>query len=438
MMFSMNVCIPLFFLGTIGYNLGLNPLEVAVGALLGNLATVIVMILNGIPGVKYGIPYPVQLKPSWGSKGSHIPVILRGIVGAGWYGIEAYSASLAITMIALFVIGYGGGNPSIIAQGSFRYVIIALTVYVILATITVAKGLRTIAKVVNISGPLLLLYFIWLTIYLGNQGAVNTVVRSGVGFFSKEFALYLAVQTNFWATVCLNISDLARGLYADKRGLRALIIGPVLGIIVTSVVASILGYYMTLYTGYSTPQEIILYAAPGFIAVILGQIFAFFAPFSTDVTANIPALMNIIEYSLKMNKYKLIAAALIGFTLAPWWAVEKGPDVVNYVTTFTASYGILLGPIAGIMLADYYIVKRRNYDFEKLYNDDPNGYWYKNGFNYAAIIAYIVSVVGIYLFSYAIGDVTRLGPLVFPTNLSWYFGVALATLLYPLFTRLFK
>jgi len=438
MMFSMNVCIPLFFLGTIGYNLGLNPLEVAVGALLGNLATVIVMILNGVPGVKYGIPYPVQLKPSWGTKGSHIPVILRGIVGAGWYGIEAYNASLAITMIALFMVGYGGGKPPVIVQSSFKYIVIALAVYVILATVTVAKGLRAIAKVVNISGPLLLLYFIWLTIYLGNQGAVNTVVRSGAGFFSKEFALYLAVQTNFWATVCLNISDLARGLYADKRGLRALVIGPVLGIIVTSVVASILGYYMTLYTGYSTPQEIILYAAPGFIAVILGQIFAFLAPFSTDVTANIPALMNIIEYSLKMNKYKLIAVALIGFILAPWWAVEKGPDVVNYVTAFTASYGILLGPIAGIMLADYYIVKRRDYDFEKLYNDDPNGYWYRNGFNYAAIIAYIVSVVGIYLFSYAIGDVTRLGPLVFPTNLSWYFGVVLATLLYPLFTKLFK
>ncbi|MEM1830950.1 MAG: cytosine permease, partial [Desulfurococcaceae archaeon] len=93
MMFSMNVCIPLFFLGTIGYNLGLNPLEVALGALLGNLATVVVMILNGVPGVKYGIPYPIQLRPSWGLKGSHIPVILRGIVGAGWYGIEAYSAS---------------------------------------------------------------------------------------------------------------------------------------------------------------------------------------------------------------------------------------------------------------------------------------------------------------------------------------------------------
>jgi NCS1 family nucleobase:cation symporter-1 len=101
MIFSMNVCIPLFFLGTIGYSLGLNPVEMAVGAFLGNLATAVVMILNGLPGVKYGIPYPVQLRPSWGVIGSHIPIVLRGVVSAGWFGIEAYSGSLAALMIAL-------------------------------------------------------------------------------------------------------------------------------------------------------------------------------------------------------------------------------------------------------------------------------------------------------------------------------------------------
>ncbi len=440
MMFSLNVCIPLFLLGTIGYNLRLNLLEVAVGALLGNLATVVLMILNGIPGVKYGIPYPIQLRASWGVRGSHIPVILRGIVGAGWYGIEAYSASLAIVMIALYTVGYGGGDPSIIVQSSFRYVVLALAVYVVLAVAIVARGLRTIARFVNVSGPLLLLYFIWLTTYLGRHGAVNVTVPSGVGFLSKEFILYLVVQTNFWATICLNISDLSRGLYAGKRGLRALTIGSMLGIVVTSIVASLLGYYMALYTGYSTPQEIILYTAPGFIAVILGQIFAFAAPFSTDITANIPALMNVIVYSLRVGKdvYKLALAALIGFILAPWWAVEKGPDVVNYVTLFTANYGLLLGPIAGIMLADYYLVKRGNYDIEKLYSNDSGSYWYRNGFNYAAILTYISSIAGIYLFSYVVGDVTNVGPLVFPTSLSWYLGVALAAILYPLFTKIFK
>ncbi|MEM1596681.1 MAG: cytosine permease [Desulfurococcaceae archaeon] len=435
MMFSMNVCIPLFFLGTIGYNLGLNPLEVVLGALLGNLATVVVMILNGVPGVKYGIPYPIQLRPSWGLKGSHIPVILRGIVGAGWYGIEAYSASLAILMIILAITSHGKMEPSIIVQNSFKYVVFVVALYVVLASIVVAKGLKTIAKVVNISGPFLLLYFIWLTIYLAGRNNVNTSIPSGVGLLSKEFALYLAVQTNFWATVALNISDLSRGLFADKRGYKALVVGPLVGIVLTSTIASVLGYYMSLYTGYSTPQEIILYAAPGVIAMILGQIFAFLAPFSTDVTANIPALMNLLVYSLKIRKYKLLLAAIIGFILAPWWAVEKGPDVVSYVTAFTANYGILLGPIAGIMIADYYLVRGRNYNFNELHEDNCYGY---KCFNYAAILTYVLSIIGIYLFSFAVNDVTTVGPLVFPTSISWYLGVILSTVFYPLLMKIFK
>ncbi|MGC9186852.1 MAG: cytosine permease, partial [Fervidicoccaceae archaeon] len=79
MMFGLNVCIPMFFLGTIGLSLGLNPVQVAVGAFLGNFAAVIVLWLNGIVGVKYGIPYPVQLRPSWGFRGAEIAVVLRGI-----------------------------------------------------------------------------------------------------------------------------------------------------------------------------------------------------------------------------------------------------------------------------------------------------------------------------------------------------------------------
>ncbi len=83
MMFGMNTCIPMFFLGPVAFSLKLTPIQAAVGAFIGNLVAVIVAILNGYVGVKYGIPYPVQLRPSWGFKGAEITVVLRGIVGAG-------------------------------------------------------------------------------------------------------------------------------------------------------------------------------------------------------------------------------------------------------------------------------------------------------------------------------------------------------------------
>ncbi|MEM1732772.1 MAG: cytosine permease [Desulfurococcaceae archaeon] len=437
MMFSMNVCIPLFFLGSIGYSLGLNALEIALGAFLGNLATAIVLLLNGLPGVKYGIPYPIQLRASWGSRGALIPVVLRGIVGAGWYGIEVYNGSLAMLMVALYILSYGGRNPETIVSASFKYVVIVVALYVVFATVIMAKGLKTVARFINLTGPMLLLYFIWLTIYLSGYTS-SPMAPAGKGIFSKEFAVYLAVQTNFWATMCLNISDLARGLYADRRGVEALLIGPMIGIVLTSVVASLLGYYMVLFTGYSTPQEIILYTAPGMISIILGQVFAFIAPFSTDITANIPALMNIFTAGFKL-KWGIAAAiaGVIGFVLAPWWAVERGPDIVNYVAAFTANYGIILGPIAGIMLSDYYIVKKRNYDVEKLYSDDNDDIRHHR-YSYAAIMSYVISIVIIYVFSYVIGDIVKLGPLVFPTNLSWYLGVMVTFILYPIMVKVFK
>lgn len=442
MMFSMNVCIPLFVLGTVGLQLGLSPAEVVLGAILGNLATTVVLVLNGIPGVKLGIPYPVQLRASWGYRGASIPVVLRGIVGAGWYGIEAYSASLAVLMLLLYALGYGGGDPAAMASAAFRYVVVVLVPYVVVATLAVMRGLRAIARVVDLSGPLLLAYFVWLTVYLSGQSP--TAAAGGAGVLSRNFALYLAIQTNFWATVGLNAADLARGLYADRRGLRALVVGPLVGIVLTSAVASLLGYYLTLYTGLAspTPQEIVLYRAPGEVAVALGLVFAALAPFTTDITANIPALMNIFTSVLGVSwRAAAVAAGVVGFLVAPWWAVERGPDLINYVAAFTANYGLILGPIAGVMIADYYIVKR-GYDLRKLYTNGPEGYWYRGGYNPAAVATFVLSVAVIYGVSYAIGDVNVVTVggvgVPFPTTLSWYIGVAVAAAIYTALAKLLR
>jgi len=438
MMFALNVCIPMFFLGTIGLSLGLTPAQVAVGAFLGNFAAVIVLWLNGIVGVKYGIPYPVHLRPSWGFKGAEIAVVLRGIVGFGWYGIEAYNGSLAIIMILLYAIGYGGRNPDLVSAGSFKYVWIIVLPYVALATYVMWKGLKAIARFVDIAGPLVVLYFIWLFYYLSGKTPVGQI-PSGVPYFSMPFAIYLAVQTNWWATVALNVSDLSRGLYSGKRGVTALIVGPIVGIVLGQIVGSLLGYYLGVYTGRVTPQEIILFGAPGALAMILGEIFAFAAPFSTDITANIPAAINILTSTFKLPlKWAAVGTGVIGFFLAPWWAVSNGPGIVNYVTAFSANYGIILGPIGGIMVADYYVLRKRNYDLQKLYTKGPEGYWYHNGYSYAAILSYVLTILIVYLFSWAVGQISWTGPIPWPTNLSWYLGVVLNFILYIPLAKAFK
>ncbi|MCE4612327.1 MAG: cytosine permease [Desulfurococcales archaeon] len=442
MMFSMNTNIPMFFLGPIAFSQGLNPVQAAIGAFVGNLAATIVLILNGYVGLKYGIPYPVQLRASFGFKGVHIPVILRGIVGAGWFGVEAYGGSLAITMIALFALGVPREEILTLA---YRVMVIALIFYIALAIIVMARGLRGIGIVASYGGPLLLLYFVWLLAFMARQ-EVAVEVPEGVPYTSPGFLTYLAVQTNWWATVALNISDLSRGLKADKRTVYlGLIGGPMVGIVIAQVLGTLLGYYLVLYTqaiygeGIVAPQDIILVAAPGAVAVILGELFAFIAPFSTDVTANIPPIIDILTATAKLSLTgAAIGAGIIGFFLAPWWAVERGPDYVNYVTAFSANYGVLLGPIAGIMLGNYYVLLRGTLNLEKLYTYGREGYWYYGGFSVAAILSLILAIVTSYIYSWATGTLQYVGPLVFPNPLSWYIGVLSAFIYYLIFAKAFK
>lgn len=436
MMFSMNTCIPMFFLGPIARSLNLTPGEAAIGALLGNLAATLVMILNGYPGWKYGIPFPVQLRPAFGKRGIHLPVLLRGIVGAGWLGVEAYGGSLAITMIALWALGLPRGE--VVAE-AYKYVGIALIFYVALAVIVMSKGLKGIGYVANYGGPLLLLYFAWLLYFLHGQNA-KLALPGGVGLTSTAFITYIAVQTNWWATVALNISDLSRGLKKSKGTLwGGLVGGPLVGIVVAQIFGTLLGYYLVLYTesmygaGYVTPQDIVMVAAPGAIAVLLGEMFAFLAPFSTDVTANLPPLIDILTASLRLPLRKAaLVAGVIGFLIAPWWAVDKGQDYVNYVTNFSSNYGILLGPIAGIMLADFYLVRRRKYSLNQLYSRE---HVYSGGVNWAGIASLIAAVVTTYIYSWIRGSLVYVGPIVFPSPLSWYIGVITGFIYYIVFHK---
>jgi hypothetical protein len=198
MMFSMNTCIPMFFLGPIGQSLGLNFWQALWGALVGNLAAVVVMWLNGVAGVRYGITYPVQLRTTFGFRGTHVPVVMRGLAGLVWFGIEAWTGSLAITMI------------------------IALVVYLGSFILVMLFGLQGIGTMANWAGPVMLVYFVWLVFWLLTRAEFKPNIPnlwiSKAGYLSMPFMLYLAVQTDWWATVALNISDISLGINPAKRG----------------------------------------------------------------------------------------------------------------------------------------------------------------------------------------------------------------------------
>jgi NCS1 family nucleobase:cation symporter-1 len=435
MMFGLSANLPLFFLGPIAKSLGLDIWQTIIGAFLGNLIVVIAAWLIGVAGVKYGITYPVQLRSAFGFKGIRIPVLLRGVSGAVWFGIEIYAASLAFMMILLMAFRIPSEN---LLMMSIRFVSIACAIYVASVIVIMRRGLGAIGKIVDILGPLLLLYFGWLVIFLLSKpefkpNIAEMYLRTGA-FFSSGFLIYLAAQTNWWATICLNISDLSRGIKQNEP--KALPIGMLLGVAGGQTLGSALGYAAVSLTGVVLPQEIILTYAPGTVAILLGLMFAVIAPWTTDVTANAPALVNLFMTEIKASwKNAVTIAGIIAFFLAPWWAVEKGQDFVDYITVWASNYGILLGPIAGIMIADFWIVKKGNYDLQKLYTYGEGGYWYSNGWNKAAYYSLLLTWVLCYIIALPTGQIAYVGKIPYPGGVIWYPAVLIAFLLYTYFSK---
>jgi len=442
MMFSMNTCIPMFFLGPIGAGLGMDFWQVGAGALIGNLAAIIVMYLNGSVGVKYAIPFPVQLRESFGFRGMHPPVILRGFAGTMWFGIEAWAGSYALTLIVLYAIGTP--NAATVAFG--WPLVVALLFYVAMFILVMRLGLKGIGRMADLAGPLMLLYFIWLVYWLATtpQFAVNipTLFVSSAGYFSMGFLLYLAVQTNWWATVALNISDLSRGMKPGKSG--AFFWGLVIGVVICQLVGTWLGFASNVLTGTILPQQVIVTYLPqlGAIAplvIVIGLLFAFLAPWSTDITANAPPLIDILMATIKLRwKTAVVIAGIIAFFAAPWWAVSAAADYTNYMTSWASNYGILLGPIAGIMVANFWYTRKRNYDLQKLYTFGPNGCWYKGGWSASSYLTLLVTWILCYGVAWATGQLAYFGGIPWPGGVIWYFAVVIAFIFKVLFDKMFN
>ena len=423
-------------------SLGLNFWQALWGSLVGNLAAVIVMWLNGVVGVRHGLTYPVQLRSTFGFRGTHIPVIMRGLSGLMWFGIEAWAGSLAITMIIVSLTGTAKDQVTAVA---IRYLIIALVVYLGSFVLVMLFGLQGIGQMANWAGPIMLIYFVWLVIFLltGSQfqGNVANLWVKKAGYFSIPFFLYLAVQTNWWATVALNISDISRGINPQKKG--AFGTGLFVGIVLCQMLGTALGFTAVALTGTILPQDIIVKFAPGIVPAIIGLLFAFLAPWSTDMTANSIPLFNILMSSFKLRwKPAVIVGTIIAFFAVPWWHVSSGQSYVDYIQAWAGNYGIILGPIAGLMIANYWLVQKQKLNMGALYTKGSGAYWYRNGWSLAAYISLVLTWVICYVIAALLGQMAYINAgsvkIPFPGGVIWYFAVVVAFLLEWLFATVLK
>ena len=410
-MFSMAACIPLFFLGPMAYQSGLSLGQALAAAFIGNAVVAVAIALNGRPGTVEGVDFVEQAVRTYGRTWGRVVVALRGLVGALWYGVEAFNGALALVLIALYIL-HSNADP-------LRLVPVALAGYVALLALALARGVRGISLGANIAGPLLLAYFAWLYLWLERHPPAQAAgaAQAGVPWLSSAFLVYLAIQTNWWATVAVNASDLTR----STRSWAAVWAGVLLGLVGGQVLGTYLGYQLAAATGEVLPHDIIMKYSPGAAAVVLGLAFVFLAPWTTDLTANAPALADLIKALTGAGwRRAALAAAAAGMVLAPWWALDRAQDIVGYVASFAASYGVILGPILGPMLAWYWIDRR--------------------GSGLPAFTAALIGVAAGYAHSILAGDYQTLDlaglKLVFPSGPAWYTGVAASILAYLALARL--
>ena len=387
---GMSVCIPTYMLASGLIVGGMNWWQAIGTILLGNLIVLVPMLLNAHAGTKYGIPFPVLVRASFGVRGANLPAVLRALVACGWFGIQTWIGGQAIyTMLGIVW-------PAVANSQTWLWICFlafwALNIYV------VWRGLETIRWIEGVSAPFMLavgiLLLWWIT---GQAGGMGPVLRSpskfrNAGEFWRFFVPSLTGMVGFWATVALNIPDFTR--YA--RSQKAQMWGQALGLPTTMTLYAFIGVAVTsasvLIFGEPVWDPVVLLGRLNRPAVALIALVALLiATLTTNVAANVVSpsndFSNLSPRRISFRTGGLIAGVL-GVVIMPWRLLS---DANAYIYGWLVGYSSLLGPIAGIMIADYFVIRKRRLDVAALYSNEGQ-YRYDNGVNWRAITALAMGV----------------------------------------------
>jgi NCS1 family nucleobase:cation symporter-1 len=371
---------------------GMNWYQALFTILLGNVIVLIPMVLNAHAGTKYGISFPVLCRASFGVRGANVAAMLRAIVACGWFGIQTWIGGLALD--ALISAAWRGW-----AQIGF-HVAIAFMVFWVIQVFIILKGTEGIKVLESWSAPLLLGGGIILLIWaIRNGGGLSTILagstklEQGTTAFWVLFPAALTANIGYWATLSLNIPDFTR--YAKSQRSQAL--GQALGLPGTMVLFAFIGVAVTSATivifGKAIWDPVELITRIGSPAVIIfGALIVLAAQLTTNMAANVVSPANdFSNLSPKRISYVTggLITAVIGILMMPWRLYS---DAAAYIFTWLIGYSSLMGALGGILIADYWVVRKQQLSVRDLFL--LNGrYTYSNGINWRAIAALLIAVL---------------------------------------------
>ncbi len=426
---GMVVCVPTYTMASSMLDQGFTWRMAILLVFLANCIVLIPMLLIGRTGTAYGIPFPVLARASFGVRGANLPAVMRGLVACGWFSINCYFGALALHGF-LNVIGMNLGAPG---QGEFIstsqlicfYAFWALHIYFIW------NGIESIRKLEVIAAPLMILASAGLVIWAFMKVPAGTlldlpakVVEGG----PKTWAA-LTGLVGFWATLALNIPDFTR----FARSNRDQVLGQAIGLPIPMALFSMVGII-----GFSVSQ--ILYGKAqmfpdglltqmGTFASALGLLVIILANLTTNVAANLVSpsydFSHLAPDKISFRTGGLIAA-VIGLLFMPWKLLATSG---GYLFTWLGGYGTLLGAVAGILIADYYLVRKGKLNITDLYRRGGE-YEYSGGWNVQALIAFALGVLpclpGYLVVSGVLDKASVNASLVGLFDFGWFFSLAVA------------
>jgi len=446
---SMSACIPTYMLASGLIGGGMNWWQAILTIFLGNLIVLIPMILNAHAGTLYGIPFPVYCRASFGTKGANVPAVLRALVACGWFGIQTWIGGEAIYKICVTIFNL---HPAVatnwlgITAGQFLCFLFFWGVNMFV----IYRGIETIRWLLNIKAPLLLalglLLLWWAWRAAGGFGPILSqpsafdAGQPKAGQFWTYFFPALTGMVGFWATLSLNIPDFSR--YAKSQ--RDQVLGQTLGLPLTMALYAFIGVAVTSATtiiygaAIWNPVDVLTHFTNP-VVLVVAMLALCIATLATNIAANVVSPANdFAQLAPRKISFRIggFITGIVGILMMPWKLVA---DPNGYIFSWLIAYSALLGPIGGILIADYFVCRRCKLNVNALYQARGE-YRFTNGVSIVALIALGVgalpSLPG-FLVNVKLLDASSVPvSLAHLYNYAWFIGFALAFIVYLMLRKL--
>jgi NCS1 family nucleobase:cation symporter-1 len=421
---SMAHCIPTYSMAAGLISAGMSWWQALGTILLGNLIVLVPILLNSHPGTKYGIPFPVFARAAYGTYGSNLPALMRALVACGWFGINAWIGGQALQtfLVALApswatLLGTVHGFPG--TQWLSFLAFWALNILIIY------RGMELVRRLERWAAPFVLVMTAILVVWaISRAGGLGPIIASSgeltePGKFFAVFVPSLTGTIGFWSTLSLNMPDFTR----FGRSQREQAVGQIVALPSTMTVFAGMGIVITSATvliyGKAISDPIALGGMFGNRLIVgLAMFTVVIATLAVNIAANVvsPAndFANAFPSKIDFKRGGLITG-VIGIVMMPW---ELLRDAHRYIEGWLVGYSGSLGAVAGVLIVDYWLLRKCTLDLRSLYVAD-GAYRYHRGYNVRAIAATLI------------GALVALAGMFWPPmhwlyNWSWFVGFGLA------------